>query len=130
MLRSAGAVLGGALVTFAAVIAGTVAAATLLAGSDGAVTPSYLVANLVVSFGAAAAGGWLVARLAPRRPLVHASVLAALIVLVSAPGLGAPAPGQPAWYPAVILLIGMVGIATGAALRQGGGARTASLQET
>lgn len=130
MLRSVGAVLGGALVMFAAVIAGTMAAAALLAGADGAVTASYLVANLAVSFAAAGTAGWLVARLAPRRPLVHASVLAALIVLLSAPGLGAPAPGQPAWYPAVILLIGVVGIAAGAALRRADGARTASLRDT
>lgn len=130
MLRSVGAVIGSALVMFAAVIAGTMTAAALLAGTDGAVTPPYLVANLGVSLGAAATGGWLVARLAPRQPLVHALVLVGLLVLLSAPGLGSPAPGQPAWYPAVILLIGVVGIAAGAVLRRGGAAPAASLRDT
>lgn len=124
MLRSVAAVLGGALVMVALVIAGTVAAAALLAGADGAVTPSYLVANLGVSFGAAVTGGWLVVRLAPRRPLVHAAVLGAVIVLLSAPSLGAPAAGQPSWYPAVILLIGVGGVAAGAVFGRGGVAQT------
>jgi hypothetical protein len=130
MLRSIAAVLGGALVMALVVIAGTMGAAALLAGSDGAVTPSYLVANLAVSFSAALTGGWLVARLAPRRPLLHACVLGALIVLLSAPGLGAPAAGQPSWYPAVILLIGVGGVGTGALLGRGGAAHAGRLQDT
>lgn len=118
MVRSIGALLGGAAAMAAVVIVGTVAGAALLAGPGGSVTGAYLVANLAVSFGAAALGGWLVAWLAPRRPLAHAAALGGVVVLLALPGLASPAPGQPSWYPLVILLVGIAGVGCGALLRQ------------
>lgn len=114
MVRSVGAFIAAAAAIAITVIAGTMLAAVVLAGPEGSATGAYLAANLAVSLGAAVLGGWLVARLAPRRPMVHAAALAAVIVALTLPGLGSPAPGQPSWYPAVILIIGVAGVAGGA----------------
>jgi hypothetical protein len=117
MFRSVAALLGAAVAIVGTVIVGTLAAVALLAGPGGSVSASYLLANLAVSFGAALLGGWLVARLAPRRPLTHAAVLAAVMAILTLPSLGSPAPGQPSWYPVALLFIGVAGVACGAFLR-------------
>lgn len=114
MVRSVGAVLGAALAIVVTVVVGTLAAAALLVGPDGDVTSPYVVANLVVSFAAAVLGGFIVVRTAPRRALTHAVVLGALLVLLTVPSLGDPAPGQPSWYPGALLLIAVTGVSLGA----------------
>jgi peptidoglycan/LPS O-acetylase OafA/YrhL len=114
VIRSIYAVFGGAVVIVVVVIAGTIIAAALLAGPEGSVTASYLTANLAVSFAAAVLGGSVVVRLAPRRPLLHASVLAAILAAMTLPSVGTPASGQPPWYPLALLLIGVAGLACGA----------------
>jgi hypothetical protein len=42
-------------------------------------TPGFLLCSVVYGTAFAAAGGYLAARLAPRRPLLHAGVVAALL---------------------------------------------------
>jgi hypothetical protein len=113
-MRSFGAVVAGAVLTVLLVSIGTVAAAAVLAGADGSATGGYLAANVLLSFGAAVAGGWLVARLAPRRPLVHAAVLAGFLVVASLPMIASPAAGQPAWYPPLMAVLGAAGVMSGA----------------
>ncbi|HVS14213.1 MAG TPA: hypothetical protein VMV46_09830 [Thermoanaerobaculia bacterium] len=114
MVRSLAALIGAVMAIAVTVVVGIVIATTLLASPDGSVTGHYLGANVAVSFAAAVLGGWLIARLAPRRPIVHATVLATVLVLLALPGLENPAPGQPPWYPSVILGIGIAGVAFGA----------------
>jgi len=97
------------------VVAGTLLAAAGLASDGPEPGAAYLAANLLISLAAAAVGGVLVVRLAGERPLLHAVVLAGLMALLSSLS-GGPEPGgeQPAWYPAVVLGLGLVGVATGA----------------
>ena len=42
-------------------------------------TPGFFVCSVVYGSAFAAAGGYLAARLAPRRPLIHAAIVAALL---------------------------------------------------
>jgi hypothetical protein len=42
-------------------------------------TPGFFVCSVVYGTAFAAAGGYLAARLAPRRPLIHAAIVAALL---------------------------------------------------
>lgn len=95
------------------VIVGTLAATTALA-PGGELSSTYLAANLIVSLAAAMIGGAVVVRLAPRRPLLHAGILAAAIILLTLAGGFEAAPGQPSHYPAVVLLVGLAGIGLGA----------------
>jgi hypothetical protein len=114
MGRSLAALIGAVVAIAVTVVVGTVIATTLFASPDGSVTGHYLAASMAVSLAAAVLGGGLVARLAPSRPIVHATVLAIVLALLALPGLGNPAPGQPPWYPSAILGIGIAGVALGA----------------
>jgi hypothetical protein len=125
MLRSVLAILAGYVVMAVIVMAGTAAAAAAfglpLAPNAGAPVPTpgagYLAANLLVSALGAVAGGWVAAHVARRRPLTHAAVLAALLVAAGLATLGRPQPGQPAWYPPVLLVLGPAGALLGGLLR-------------
>lgn len=123
MWKSIGAVAVAAALMVVVIVAGTLVAAAVLASPEGVVTLPYLVANLAVSLAAAVLGGWVVVRRAPRRPGAHAAVLGAVLVLLTLPGLGSPATGQPAWYPAALLLVGVAGVASGAVAGMGWGGR-------
>lgn len=113
-LRSIASVIGGLACIVVIVTAGTLAASAALAGPGGDLTSAYLMANLLVSLAAAAAGAAVVVRLAPGRPLLHVGLLAAALVLLAVPGGFDPAPGQPGWYPPVVLGLGLAGIGLGA----------------
>jgi hypothetical protein len=76
----------------------------------------YLAANLLSAVVAALAGGWTTARLAGRHPMLHAVVLAAIVLSLGVMGARAPQPGQPTWYPWTLAIIGPVGVLAGAAL--------------
>jgi hypothetical protein len=129
MLRSALTIVGGLVALFVVVLLGTLVATWLLAGAGGEVTPGYLAANLAVSWVAAAIGGALVVRYAPRRPLLHAGILGFCLLVLGLLGGFEPAAGQPAGYPLVVLLLGLCGIAVGAwwSWRAGRGRRTREL---
>lgn len=128
MWRSVAAVGGGFVGMMVAVMTGTAAAAAALVPGGlasmsqgpvggGEAPRGYLVANLAVSFAAAALGGWIAGRFAPSAPFVHAGTLAAIVLglgLVTA--AGGAAPGQPVWYPWVIAALGFAGVLAGAAL--------------
>ncbi|HYH81837.1 MAG TPA: hypothetical protein VEX86_18665 [Longimicrobium sp.] len=107
------------------VLVGSVAVAALLvpggleamqASTRPQLPAAYLAANLVLSFGAAVAGGWLTARIGAYAPLKHAAVLATVIALMSIPMLSAPQPGQPSWYGWAIAAAGVIGSLAGGAL--------------
>ena len=83
------------------------------ARADG--SAGYLVANLVLSFLAAIAGGYVAAWIGGPLRLVSVAVLAAVVLVAGLLMEGSS--GQPGWYPLVIALIGAVGVATGGWLR-------------
>ena len=112
MRRSIAAVLAGFIVMAVLVMAGTALAASVLAPGGTPTTP-YLAANLTISFVAALTGGFLAARIARRNIARHVFVLAAIMLALGLPGLFAPAPGQPVYYPAVVLALGVTGVLLG-----------------
>ena len=115
-MASLKAVAAGLLSMFVLVMVGTLVATVLLAGDDGAVTTGYLIANVAVSAVAAMAGGYVAAWLATHHRILHAAVLAALVVVMAIPGIGNPAPGQPSWYPPVLMVLGAICVLVGGVL--------------
>ena len=110
-------------------MAATVTVGTLLASaisgapqSDNAAAPPgastvILLLDLVVCAVGAVLGGWLAARIASFAPYGHASVMAAIIAVLSATVSVAPTPGEPGWYPSAVALTAVVGILLGGKLR-------------
>jgi hypothetical protein len=129
MMRSIICVVAGFVVLMAVVMGGTAAATELIVegGLEGAANrpasalpPTYFAANLIVSAMGALLGGWVTARMAPDREMLHVFALAGLIVLMSLPGLlgyGPSAPEQPAWYLYTLPLLGVGGAILGGWLR-------------
>lgn len=114
MARSLITVISAMACVVLVVAVGTLLTAAVFPSEGGEISSAYLAANLTVSFAAAAIGGAIAARLAPRRPLMHAGTVAALMVLLSLVGGTGSAPGQPEWYPFGVLLLGLAGVAVGA----------------
>jgi hypothetical protein len=127
LLRSIAAVVAGFVAMAAIVMLLTVLLGGLpgMAAPDGGASNLWLVVNLAYSFLAAAAGGWVVARLAPAAGMAHAVSLVALLVLMNVSGGMEPMPGQPDWYPVVILLILVCGLPLGAYVQVQRAARAA-----
>ena len=131
MFRSVAAVLGGLLTMIVLVAAATMASVALMGGGAAAggmpANPgsAYLAVNLVYSFAAAVAGGWLTARLAPSRPRLHVAVLAALMAMLSAVSMsqqqsaGASAQ-QSSGYLWTVAVLGILGVFLGGWLRTRG----------
>jgi hypothetical protein len=125
MLRTIGAVVAGYVVMAAGVLLATIIATRLMLGGsmlDPSIrpTPSYLAVNVVYSWAFALLGGYLASSLAAQRRLMHASILAALILLFSLKTLVSfPAAGQPTWYPYAIAIGGSACVLVGGILRAG-----------
>lgn len=81
-------------------------------------TRPYLVANVVGSFLAAVAGGYVAGTAAATAPLAHASALGALMLAMTVASGAEPAPGQPLWYPMTIAVLALAGCAAGGWLRK------------
>ncbi|HWA57108.1 MAG TPA: hypothetical protein VG692_07640 [Gemmatimonadales bacterium] len=122
MLASVWAVVAGFLVMAVLVMAGSMilmriyAPGAMEAMRSGQMTlppptAGYIVRNIILSLGAAVAGGMVTLRLAPSAPTGH---LAALGLVVLAMGLvSAKSPGsahQPAWYRVAIPFVGLGGV--------------------
>lgn len=116
IIRSILALLGGFLLMAALVIIGTFAAAALLA-PDGIPNATYLIANLLLSFLAAIAGGYGCAWIAGRAPRLHAAMLALIVLVLGLVSEGRSA--QPHWYPLLIPFLGALGVMIGAWLVRG-----------
>lgn len=124
VLRSVAAVAAGfALLVIGVMIATRIAVATMLPAPDAGPTPAYLAVNLAYSAGLAVAAGYVTARAALSAPRAHALALAGVLLLLGAAAVlgtaaaGAPQPGQPAWYPYVMLVLGPAGAIVGGSLR-------------
>jgi len=127
MVRSILAIIIGYIVLVLIVGVGVYASASVILGTADAtfgvqLTPTYLAVNLLISFLAALAGGYITARLAPRAPDRHVQFLAGLLLLV---GLITAAMssqtdiGQPMWYTWVLPFLGAVGAIVGGRLYGG-----------
>lgn len=121
MLRSIIAVLVGYLALALIVGLGVTAAAIATLGTAAPspaiqLTPTYLAANLAVSFLGAVVGGFVAARLARTSQFMHAAFLAGILVilgLITALTGGQTALGQPLWYGWTIPLVGGLGALLG-----------------
>ena len=128
-MRSIICVVAGFVVMMAIVTAGTAAATELIVegglfaaatGPRTALPPTYFAANLVVSAMGAVLGGWVTARMAPSREMAHVAALAALMLIMTVPGLlgyGEHQTGQPAWYLYALPVLGVGGVLLGGWMR-------------
>jgi uncharacterized YccA/Bax inhibitor family protein len=124
MIRSILAVLGGFVVAAILVSFGVMLAVKLLLPAAAVpdqppqLNPKYLAANLILGALAATIGGYVTALISGRSPLLHAGVLAAGIFLLSAvSAFQGPQPGQPKWYPFVLIAVGPASALVGGWLR-------------
>lgn len=105
----------------AAVLGCTAIGVFLFFGGDFAAPPTWwwLLLNLAYTTGAGVLGGWVCAVVARTRPLVHAGVLAGVMLALGSGSGGdsGPATGVPAWYGTTVTLLGAFGVLAGAYLR-------------
>ncbi len=121
-VRSVAAVLAGLGTAGAIVFVATWVALALMLeppreGTPPLTTPAYITVNIAYSVIAAALAGYVTARIARRRLMMHARILAFLLLLPVLTTGGQPAPGQPAWYPWIIGLLGALGALAGGHIR-------------
>ena len=119
MFRSIGAVVLGFFTLVILVLVTTpVAVKLVLKDPSQRPTAAYLLVNLLFGFVCAAAGGWIAAHLAQHARLVHAAVLASIVLLLgtwTAAQGGAMRAGQPLWYAWTLPFVGAVGALVGGA---------------
>lgn len=124
LLRTFLALVAGFVAATIGVLAFTALSVFVFFGGDMTAepTPPYLAFNLAYTLVFAVVGGWVAARVARERPLLHGFLLAAVMISLSIPSAieGGPQPGQPTWYPWALVLIAGVGAPTGALIRQWG----------
>lgn len=128
MIRSVLSVVAGLASATLLVVALTWVLVQLMFGGDMTAepTPVSLGINLAYSFLAAMVGGWVAARIASHKPLLHAGIVAAVMVTLASLGDGNPPEGGvPEWYGPVVGVIGAVGALLGGYLR----VRSLSLRE-
>ena len=125
-MRSIIAVVAGFVVVMVVIVAGTAGVAVLIipGGLDAARTtvppPTYIAAHLLVSAMGALLGGWVTARMAPDREMLHVFALAVLVFLKSVPalaGYGNPDGLQPTWYVYTLPIVSVAGAIFGGWLR-------------
>jgi hypothetical protein len=112
IFRSIVAVIAGYAIMAAVVIALTVLIkrkAPQWMGARGKPNATYIYTNLLYSFGAAMIGGFVTALIAPRSPLAHACMLAALVFVLAVVSAVQIGDKQPRWYQAALAFIGPLG---------------------
>lgn len=132
-LRSFAVVIAGLGAVMFLVAGGTVLATVGLASDGPEPGAAYLAVNLLLSLAAAIVGGALVVRLAREHPLWHVVALGGVMALLSLTGGLEQGGGQPAWYPAGVLGLGLIGVSAGGVWmhrRRGGGSRTVDASGT
>jgi hypothetical protein len=67
--------------------------------------PGFLLCSLAYGAAFAASGGYLAARLAPRRPMLHAGVVAALLTLGAVGSAAADWSAGSIWSQALVLFV-------------------------
>lgn len=110
ILRSIVAVVVGYLSLSICVMVLLVLALALVPGWQGTVTGGYLATNIMLSIISAAIGGWVCARLAPSRPLLHGNVLGLIalvlgILYVLSPAEDGGHAQPPGWYALMLAML-------------------------
>jgi hypothetical protein len=80
-------------------------------------TAAYLAVNLAGGALFAVIGGFVTAFLSQRAPMAHVLALAVAIVALFGVSIAMPEPGQPPWYPYVLVVLGPGGVLLGGWLR-------------
>lgn len=122
VVRSVGSVVAGLAAATITVVLMTWVVVQLMLDGDmtAAPTPAYLGVNLAYSLFAAVLGGWLAARIAAHRPMLHAGLVAAVMLLLALAGdADPPQGGVPSWYNPVVGVIGATGALLGGLLHRG-----------
>jgi hypothetical protein len=135
IMRSVAAIVGGLGFMAATVTVGTLLASAVSgdprtpdAKPSDAVLTAYLFVNLLICAVGAVLGGWLAARIASFAPYGHASVMAAIVAVLSVTtATGTPPPGHPGWYPSVLGLVAVFGILLGGKLRAAAASATGAM---
>jgi hypothetical protein len=68
-------------------------------------TPGFLLCSVAYGTAFAAAGGYLAARLAPRRPLTHAAILAALLAAGALAAIALERSAGSIWSQLLVLVV-------------------------
>jgi hypothetical protein len=86
-------------------------------GEEGKPRPGYALVNLGYSFLAAAAGGYVTARLSSANPLIHVLVLGIVVLAMSALSALQAKGKQPVWYALTLLALMPLGVLAGGLVR-------------
>jgi hypothetical protein len=104
ILRSILAVIAGFIAMSFVIILLTVVSVKTMGLKSGHPAPGYLVLNVVYSFIAAAAGGFVTALIAAVKPVEHAYVLACVMLVMGALSYAHYRGTQPGWYQLLLVL--------------------------
>ncbi len=124
-MRSIICVVAGLVVVMAVFVAGTAAATELIVpgglfgaatGPIEAIPATFFAGSLVMLAMGTVLGGWVTARMAPSREMVHVAALAALILVMALGTLRAES-GEPIWYVYALPFFGISGALLGGWLR-------------
>lgn len=115
-MRSVLAIFTGYFAVAACVVVLTGAAAAAMHVQPGHPTTAYVVVNVIGSIFAAAVGGYLAARIAPRAPMLHGAILAGIILVLAALLYHAAPSGQTVAYRVLLIACPPPAVLAGAAL--------------
>ena len=85
--------------------------------TEGEPQPGYIFVNIAYSFMAAAAGGYVTARLAAANPLYHVLALAIIVLAMAALSALQQRGKQPIWYQLTLVALSPIGVFAGGILR-------------
>jgi Kef-type K+ transport system membrane component KefB len=118
-LRSIIALVGGfAIMAFLMFALVAIAAWIIGARAGDQYSPAMLGATIGLFAIAALAGGYATASLAPGRPRLHATVLAAMVLAMTISMISSPQPGAPRWFSVTLALIGPIFAVLGGVFRR------------
>jgi hypothetical protein len=86
-------------------------------GEQGKPQPGYIFVNLGYSFLAAAAGGYVTARLAAANPLYHVLALGIIVLALAALSAMQAKGKQPIWYQLTLIALSPIGVLAGGLVR-------------
>jgi hypothetical protein len=107
--------IAGFLIMIIVIATGTAVLLTfLVVPRDGGPTPSYLAANIVLSFLAAFGAGSVATAIARAQANISVAILVVLLIISTVVSMLGSAAGEPAWYLTTTALAGIAGVVLGA----------------
>jgi uncharacterized membrane protein len=114
MIRIFLGAIAGFLIAAVVVVLVTLLASYALGVEQGETSAAYMAINVIGSLGAAVGGGFAAQRISRREQIIAPFIMAASMFLMTiGSALGDPLPGQPSWYPWVLLIVGPGGALAG-----------------